>query len=685
MNGRSSSYPASPPSIAVALTLLLSGHPSQPASAQETIDLGALAAEDAEGGAATSAEEPESAFDVVDDLEAGTGVRVQTICTNCNAASLSVNGLTGQHVRVTWDGIPVEGGLGTVYYLTQVPSELVGYTKVKRGPGSVLSGSAGIAGSIDFHSARPKERRTIADLQLGDWGWRQLRAGYADRWGPVSGVLFVQGALEDEYDSNDDGANEVADFERTSYHGILSLDLTRDQTLTLQGLFYGENQVDGPGAYVFDQEKYVNEDAYFHWRRFSIDWNLERASGTRLNVKARYSRRGQQQWAPNAPGQPKEWTYIIEDEQSMAAIRSEVPLGAASYLTTQLGWSKQRLAVQTPDIRIQPFFIVDRVEELEALVQWDRSLGARWDLSLGGRYDVITVDGWSMQDLPGPVPRIIAEVDDIERTFFSPRLQASYRASSKHVLSMAVGRGITPPRPVFESTCCGAKYQRNINLRPERAWSAQASLEFKPTPDQRITGTIFWSDIADYHERAVYETAGYIPHYTNDNLDWARIQGIDVIHDMRFKGNRFNVGWTYTFTDADGKQTKRDTFSGDVLWTLDGVRYVPEHEASAYFRYDDAARGRSFSLDATYKGSVQHYRLSANLEDPRLLPLLESEDFVTVSARYDHRLGRGPWTLYGGVANIGDYTMPDLGEPESAYDWGPIQGRFVYGGVKFDP
>ena len=59
-------------------------------------------------------------------------------------------------------------------------------------------------------------------------------------------------------------------------------------------------------------------------------------------------------------------------------------------------------------------------------------------------------------------------------------------------------------------------------------------------------------------------------------------------------------------------------------------------------------------------------------------------DFVQLSLYFEQRIGKKGWSAYAGVNNLTDYVMPDLGEIESSYDWGPIQGRFVYAGMKFN-
>ena len=39
--------------------------------------------------------------------------------------------------------------------------------------------------------------------------------------------------------------------------------------------------------------------------------------------------------------------------------------------------------------------------------------------------------------------------------------------------------------------------------------------------------------------------------------------------------------------------------------------------------------------------------------------------------------------MYGGVRNINDYVQDDLSDINRIYDWGPIQGRTAFVGMKF--
>ena len=54
--------------------------------------------------------------------EGGGAISVQTMCTNCNSADLTLGSFGNEFVAVTCDGLPVSPGLPQIYLLSVVPS-----------------------------------------------------------------------------------------------------------------------------------------------------------------------------------------------------------------------------------------------------------------------------------------------------------------------------------------------------------------------------------------------------------------------------------------------------------------------------------------------------------------------------------------------------------------------------------
>lgn len=634
-------------------------------------------ADEASGAGAASSPSPEKEpgdFGTVAALEGGSGVRVQSICTNCNQANLTINGVTGeQHVLVTFDDVPAAGGLGTVYALNQFPADLVGYTHVTRGPGTVQSGSGGMGGTIEFHSApRTEQQRGFLRAELGDWSTRSLKVAGADRWGPVGALVYLQGIDQDEVDANGDGPNEVGAFFRQTYHGLFDFHLTERQVLTVNGLYYGEDQEAGPGRPVRARNTFLDEDVHFNWHQYGLTWEHAGDDGSGVKLDVSTSRRFQAQFLPSGTA------YLtVEDMKEHARLEGKVPLPHGALFTAAFGYQETRAKVFNEAAALERY-VDDGLEHWELYAQYERGLGSHWDFSVGARYDAMTVFGRTRTFEEDPW---IVEPDD-PHAWLLPRATVHWKPNAKVVVGLSTGRFAVGPTPVFEKTCCGAEFSRAIDLLPEQAWSHQLQVEVHPTQDMRLTATIYQSDFDDYILRTVkYSTQG-VPEYTNVNVPSARVKGWDLVHDMRFKGNMFNVGWTYTYSSPEDDQGH-------------DLPYLARRAASAYLRFEHVPRGAKASLDARWTGPVRHYQLS-----PSPLPFQppvgyrESEDFVTADVSYEQRIGKKGWYVQAGITNLTDYVMSDLDRVdkngndiddiyERCFDWGPITGRYGWVAVKW--
>ncbi|HEX3010324.1 MAG TPA: TonB-dependent receptor plug domain-containing protein, partial [Bacteroidales bacterium] len=70
-------------------------------------------------------------------------------------SSLSLNGLTGEHVKILIDGVPVVGRQAGILDLTQINLSKVDHIEVVEGPMSVIYGSNALGGVINIITQRP--------------------------------------------------------------------------------------------------------------------------------------------------------------------------------------------------------------------------------------------------------------------------------------------------------------------------------------------------------------------------------------------------------------------------------------------------------------------------------------------------------------------------------------------------
>lgn len=102
------------------------------------------------------------------------GVRPQLNCAVCNTGDIHINGMEGPYTMITIDGMPLVGGLSSVYGLQGIPISLIQQMEVVKGPASTLYGSQAVGGLINVITKKAEDAPDFA------WGtnltsWRELQ------------------------------------------------------------------------------------------------------------------------------------------------------------------------------------------------------------------------------------------------------------------------------------------------------------------------------------------------------------------------------------------------------------------------------------------------------------------------------------------------------------------------------
>src|SRR5512147_2090006 len=119
----------------------------------------------------------ETSPSATDALAGDSGVMVQTVCTNCNNADLSLGGLGNDFVPITCDDLPVSTGLAQVYLLAVMPPTLIDKMAVERGACDAALDGAAVGGGIAIERRAPKPGVQVnASADVGAFGWAGARA-----------------------------------------------------------------------------------------------------------------------------------------------------------------------------------------------------------------------------------------------------------------------------------------------------------------------------------------------------------------------------------------------------------------------------------------------------------------------------------------------------------------------------
>lgn len=104
-------------------------------------------------------------------LQIVNGVRPQINCSVCNTGDVHINGMEGPYTMVTIDGMPVIGGLASVYGLNGIPNSMIEQMEVVKGPASTLFGSEAVGGLINVITKSPEKAPLFSfDIMGTNWG-----------------------------------------------------------------------------------------------------------------------------------------------------------------------------------------------------------------------------------------------------------------------------------------------------------------------------------------------------------------------------------------------------------------------------------------------------------------------------------------------------------------------------------
>ncbi|UCF67305.1 MAG: TonB-dependent receptor [Acidobacteriota bacterium] len=630
-------------------------------------------------------------------LSGASGVRVATMCTNCNIANVTMCGQTGDTVQVWQDGLPVVGGLGAIYLLSVIPPQAIASTEIIRGAGSVLSGSeAGVGGLVLRTKVPEDDPYLFLSADSGSLSSRSVKAFGSGTAGRFGGSLIYTMTESDGSDPNDDGVFDLGEFERDTIGFTGTLTISDKSLLRADYTRYDEVQRGSKGGYqgpVLDEGEPASESTSLDFQRENIDILRQEYAlgldhrfpdGSRLFVQGRYAEREQD--TADFGGQ-----YMTVDEKTnVAELRYQRTVWNKHVLS--VGLLRNELDVDGTTIKRSAVFpdgqeIRDKITQDVAFAEFELSMPHQIDLTIGLMYNRMNLEG--RQLLPRVSPDAPREFNLYDRNEYRvlPRIRFGWKVAPWASLSVSAGDAIAPPRPVFERVCCGATVLGSSSTRPQVSRNFMIEADLVPRTWIRIRPALFYNDIEDYLQKVVWGVfPNYIPSYTNINYPGVTIEGGELSLEFRFF-DKLSFGVQASHLTAESDTDAIDlTFLGSTitLFNLKNRRipYIPEDQGSAFVKWDDTRRGTFLQAQAQYTGSLLLQRLN-------FFEVGEVEDFQPTRSlwiynfRGEQRLWKG-LSIYAGVDNISDERQDFLNDPRYEYNWGPLRGRYYYGGLSYE-
>jgi len=619
------------------------------------------------------------------------GVKVQLLCTNCNAAGLTMLGLTEDHLAFDVDGIPIHEGIQAVWVLSMLPAEAVARTNIMPGPGSVFTGSDGLAGGME----------TIRRDPFGEEGAHQKAAFHAklvrgsfDLWseelyaaGPftknIAGDIVLTHSTSDPINPNGDDRNEQGKIDRDTLDARLAFRFGDRSRLTVGMYHFDEDQWRGPGSVVRFQaggetiQRWWEEDIPIYHRVVSANWGHEFGNGAILEARAARSNRHQQIWeyAPNDKENTYDLLFDVHADFDYATIIGGGHVGSRWFLEGGVEYQEEKVDVfNAAELIPTQRYVHDVVEGLSGFAQGTVGLPGRVTLVLGLRRDDFGEFGAAWN------PRVGVRWKPLEDLYISAEVGGSYR----------------PPWSVFAEVCCGNRYQSNTEVRSETGRAVHLALAWYPTQRLKVTFAAQHAEFDDLIIHGVTGGAGFNAVYRNLNVPESRVTGAEAGLTMRF--DRLTFGGSYGLVDSN--------FSGDITTleqTMPGVFeevvVLPDGQGRLPYIKDDNA-----SLFVTWVGPKWDGRINADyfghdwiqkLKDfdtpgfPDYMPgtdvlpvLIPTPSYLSLNMEGGWTYNR--WRFFAGIDNLLDEYQDDFADATTSAKWGLQRGRFFYGGFSFD-
>ncbi len=274
--------------------------------------------------------------------------------------------------------------------------------------------------------------------------------------------------------------------------------------------------------------------------------------------------------------------------------------------------------------------------------------------------------------------------DEIEESIVSPRIDARYYHKDPWVSRFSLGRGYRAPLSFFETDHGlldgGVGFEIDVDSL-ERSTSLSYALSYEGTS---LTSTLSfaWTEVDNLAQLG--ETDAGVPVMTQLD-ESARVTAIDLALSYRFTDHMLAsfVVEHFSYDDAFEASYAIAPLEGQISATLDwGFR-----DWDLYMSLDWVT-----SRDLNDYGYVGYNILG----DPGSLKTTSAPSYFTMDFRLARMIGES-WSVYLGANNVFDYTQ--AGDEDSplhwvstvpadsfdvAYIYGPLRGREVYAGIKFE-
>lgn len=596
---------------------------------------------------------------LAESFETNPSVDVSYADAATGARQIKLLGLAGTYVQMLTENYPNFRGAASLYGLDYVPGAWMESIQVSKGTSSVKNGYEALAGQINVEFKKPPTADIFSVNLFGSDAGRY--EGNADASWHINdkvstGLLVHYSNDKKQHDGNDDGfldtpLKEQVNLMNRWYHKL-------DNYVAQYGARYlHENRTGGQATKHHDfADPYqvhleTNRAELYTKQAYIID--KEKVESVALILSGSYHE--QKSMYDRTP-------YNVYQNNVYASLLYEKEFSPAHSLSTGLsmnydGFNENLLQAGTRKV-------FDRTEVVPgAYVQYTYNLNDKL-IVLGG----VRADYSSLYDF-----------------FVTPRVHIKYNPFDWFHVRASAGKGFRTANILAENNfLLSSSRKMNIaeNLDQEEAWNTGLNLSFYIPlfgKELSLNGEWYYTNFLKQVVVDMDSDPHAVGFYNLDGKSYSNSFQIEATYPF-FRG--FTLTAAYRYTDA-----KTDYRNAEGVTRRLKKPLVSDYKALATASYQTPLKKWQFDLTGQFNGGGRMPTPDAT--NPLWEPNFNA--YTVVNAQITRYFRR--WSIYIGAENLFDYKQShpiiDAENPrgdnfDGSMVWGPVHGRKIYAGLRFN-
>ena len=596
---------------------------------------------------------------LAESFETNPSVDVSYADAATGARQIKLLGLAGTYVQMLTENYPNFRGAASLYGLDYVPGAWMESIQVSKGTSSVKNGYEALAGQINVDFKKPPTADIFSVNLFGSDAGRY--EGNADASWHINdkvstGLLVHYSNDKKQHDGNDDGfldtpLREQVNLMNRWYHKL-------DNYVAQYGVRYlHESRTGGQATKHHDfadpYKVHLNTNRAELYTKQAYIIDKEKVESVALILSGSYHE--QKSMYDRTP-------YNVYQNNVYASLLYEKEFSPAHSLSTGLSMNYDGFDENLLQNGVRNVF--DRTEVVPgAYVQYTYNLNDKL-IVLGG----IRADYSSLYDF-----------------FVTPRVHIKYNPFDWFHVRASAGKGFRTANILAENNfLLSSSRKMNIadNLDQEEAWNTGVNLAFYiPLFGKELTLNGEWY-YTDFQKQVVVDMDSD-PHavsfYNLDGKSYSNSFQVEATYPF-FRG--FTLTAAYRYTDA-----KTDYRNAAGVTQRLKKPLVSDYKGLLTASYQTPLKKWQFDLTGQFNGGGRMPTPDAT--NPLWEPNFNA--YTVVNAQITKYFRR--WSVYLGAENLFDYKQShpiiDAGNPrgenfDGSMVWGPVHGRKIYAGLRFN-